>query len=480
MNKKKTIRPLSIVIILIILGVIIYLAIPRPTLVDAVRVRRGDLMAELSTTGVVESEMSDIAPKIIARVSELLVQEDQLVRRGQVLAVLDRSELEAQVREARSALSAALEDLSRSEKAVHLQLQQSSASIARAKAALHAAEAQLADIAKGPRPQEIEQAQNNVNQTRAEAERAKADLERAEKLVKRGAIAPQQLDAAQTAAKVANARLAAAEAQLELLKQGSRPDEVRAARAQVSAARAGLLEAKASAETVAIRKSEAAIVRSNVERAKAALQAAQAQLGYAVIRCPFDGIVARKHLEKGEIAGPQIPIYTIADIRKIWVTAEVDEEDMASIALGQRVVISTDAFPGKVARGTVVRISPIAEPKAVGRVRAKIVRAKIIVNYSEFLLKPGMEVDISGSVLIGRNQLLVPNDALLQVGKEYQVFVIKGGRAYPKTVTPGLSNYEYTAISRGLRPGELVIVSRPEQLKPGWLVRVRRQTSATR
>lgn len=91
-----------------------------------------------------------------------------------------------------------------------------------------------------------------------------------------------------------------------------------------------------------------------------------------------------------------------------------------------------------------------------------------------------MEVNINGNIVIGRNQVLIPNDALLQVGKEYQVFIVKGRRAYPRTVVPGLSNYEYTAISKGLRPGELVIVSRPEQLKPGWLIRMRRQTSATK
>lgn len=336
MANRRTIRPFRIIIAVLILGAVVYLIIPRPTLVDAVKVKRGDLIAELSTTGVVKSEVADVAPKVIARIYELRAQENQPVHRGQVLAILDRSELEAQVEQARAVLSAALEDFSRAEKAVRIQSQQSSAAIARAKAALRAAEAQLADLEKGPRPEEIEQARNNVAQARAEAERTKSDLERAEKLVTQGAIAPQQLDAARTAAKVADARLAAAVAQLNLLKQGARPDEIRTARAQVSAAQAGLLEAKASAETIAIRKREAAIARSNVERARAALQAAQAQLNYAIIRSPFEGIVARKHLEKGEISGPQIPIYTIANTRKIWVEAEVDEEDIASVALGQK------------------------------------------------------------------------------------------------------------------------------------------------
>jgi hypothetical protein len=143
------------------------------------------------------------------------------------------------------------------------------------------------------------------------------------------------------------------------------------------------------------------------------------------------------------------------------------------------VEITTDAYPGKIAHGKVVRISPIAEPKAVGRVRAKIVRAKIEVAQSDLPLKPGMEVDVNGEMPVGRNLVLVRNDALVQVGDRYQVFVVRGRKVYPRFVAAGLSNYDYTAIEAGLKPGNLVAVSMLDQLKRGQVVRTRRQESAS-
>ncbi len=228
-----------------------------------------------------------------------------------------------------------------------------------------------------------------------------------------------------------------------------------------------------------MRKREAAIARSQVERARAALRAAEAQLDYTVVRSPFAGMVARKHLEQGEVAGPQSPVYTLASLDHIWVTAEVDEEDVAAVALDQTVTITTDAFPGKKASGTVVRVSPIAEPKAVGRVRAKIVRAKIEIKSSEFQLKPGMEVDITGRVPVGQDLVLAPNDALLQVADRFQVFIVRDGRVSSKFVTAGLSDYDFTEIVRGLKPGDLVATSMLDQLRSGQRVRARRQAGDT-
>jgi len=157
----------------------------------------------------------------------------------------------------------------------------------------------------------------------------------------------------------------------------------------------------------------------------------------------------------------------------------VDEEDIAALALRQKVKITTDAFPGKDAYGTVVRISPIAEPKAVGRVRAKIVRGKIEIVSSDFPMKPGMEVDITGRVPVGKNLVLVPNDALIQIGDRYRVFVVRGQQVRPRFVTVGLSNYDYTEIVEGLEPGDLVATSMLDQLESGQKVRARRHAGDT-
>jgi multidrug resistance efflux pump len=328
-------KPYTIIIAVVILAILIYLLVPRPPIVEVAEVVRGDLNAVLSTTGVVESELADVAPRIVSRIDRLLVQEGQMVRRVQPLALLDRSELLAQVEEARAALSAARQDLARARQAVELQSNQSSAAISHAEAALRASEAQLADLQKGARTQEIEQARSAVNQAKSETVQARSDLERAETLYGRGAIPAQQLDAARTTADVAKSRLRAAEEQLDLLREGPRPDAVKVAKAQVAAAKAGLAEARTSRDLIRMREREAEIAASQVRRAEAVLRAAEAQLGYAVVRSPFNGLVARKHLEVGEVAGPQSPIFTLANLGHIWVSAEVDEEDVGAVGVGQ-------------------------------------------------------------------------------------------------------------------------------------------------
>ncbi len=465
-------RPKTWAILILIIGAVTLLLMPKPAKVQVAEVARGDLDAELSTTGVVEADLVDVAPKIVGRIRTLAVEEGDVVSAGQAIAFLEDTDLASQVDESRAAISAAEADLSRARAAVTAQRNQSSASVKRAEAGVTAAEAQLADLQSGARPQEIEQAAENVAQARAQMLRAESELDRAEKLLQKGAVAAHQRDAAQTSAYAAAAAYRAAEAQLSLVKAGPRPDAVNAAKARLAASKAALNEALASRDSIKVTESQADSASAQVARSAAAFSAARSQHDYAIVRSPFRGVVARKHMEVGEVAGPQSPVFTLAPLGKTWVTAEVDQEDLGFMDAGQQVVIATDAYPGRSAKGIVVRVSPIAEPKAVGRVRAKIVRARIEVSSGDLPLKPGMEVDITGRKRIGQDLMLVPNEALVQIGDRQEVYVIRGGRVRRRTVTTGASSYEQTAVLSGLRPGDLVAVSMPDRLADGQRVRI--------
>jgi len=473
-------KPKTWIAIILILGAVTYLLMPRLPKVEVAEVTRGDLETELSTTGVVEADLVDVAPRMVGRIKALTVQEGDMVTAGQTIALLDGADLASQVDEARAAVSASEADLSRAQAAVTAQRKQSSASIKRAEAGVNASEAQLADLQSGARSQEIEQAEQNVEQARAQMDRARSDFDRAEKLLAKGAIPAQQRDAAKTSSDAATAAYRAAQAQLALLREGARPDAVRAAKAQLAASKAALNEALASKDTIRVSERQADTASAQVDRASAALRAAQSQLDYTIVRSPFSGVVARKHMEVGEVAGPQNPIYTLAPIGRVWVTAEVDQEDLASLDMRQKVSITTDAYPGRSAKGRIIQVSPIAEPKAVGRVRAKIVRAKIEVESSAFPLKPGMEVDITGRKSIGRDMVLVPNEALVQVGDRQQVYVIREGRVHHRFITTGPSNYEQTAVLSGLEPGDVVAVSMPDRMEDGMRVKIVRQPVESR
>lgn len=467
-------RWVPIIVLLIVILVIGYLIYQRPPVVEVAEVRRNNLEIELFTTGVVESEMADVASRIVAPISRLFVQEGQTVTTNQRLAVLDRAELLAQVDEARAALGTTQEQLAQAQETVRVAATQATAAVARAEAGMRAARARLADIMKGARPQEIEQARAAVRQARLEAELAQTDFERAQLLFQQGAISAQQLDTARTAAQVAASQVQAAEEQLSLVEAGARPEQVRVARADVEAAESALTEAKATEQVVAVRRREAAAMRAQVERARAAVDAAEARLEFASVRSPLVGIVARRHLEEGEMASPQTPIYTLARLDPIWVTAEVDEDDLAALGLGQRVVITSGAFPGRRVEGRIVRVSPIAEPKAVGLARARIVRARTEIDSTQFEMKPGMEVDITGRAVVARDVILVPNNALVRIGERSQVYVVEANRLYPRDVETGLSSFDFTEITAGLMPGEVVATTLPPDPEAGQFVRVRR------
>lgn len=473
-------KPKTWIAIILIVGAVTFLLMPRPPKVMVAEVTRGNLQTELSTTGVVEADLVDVSPRMVGRIKALTVQEGDMVSAGQEIALLDSVDLTSQVDEARAAVSASEADLERARTAVTVQSKQSAASIKRAEAGIDASEAQLADLQSGARAQEIEQAEQNVAQAKAQMDRANADFERAEKLLAKGAIPAQQRDAAKTSSDTATASYRAAQAQLDLVREGARPNAVHAAKAQLASSKAALNEALASKGAVRMSERQAEAASAQVARAAAALRAAESQLDYAVVRSPFSGVVARKHMEVGEVAGPQNPIFTLSPIEKTWVTAEVDQEDLASLDTGQKVVITTNTYPGRSAKGHIVQVSPIAEPKAIGRVRAKIVRAKIEVESASFALKPGMEVDIAGRKTISRDTVLVPNDALIQVGEQQMVYVVRNGRVRQQTVTTGLSNFDQTAVLSGLQQGDIVAVSMPDRLTDGQRIKIVRAPGESR
>ncbi|OPZ84901.1 MAG: putative efflux system component YknX [bacterium ADurb.Bin429] len=313
-------------------------------------------------------------------------------------------------------------------------------------------------------------------QARAQAEQANKDLARAQMLFQRGAIPAQQLDAAQAAARTAAAQLEAQQQVLAKLEAGPRPEDIAPARARLREAEAGVRAARAALGQEAARAREVEVARANADEARAALRGARDQLDYTMIRSPLAGIVARKHQEVGEIATPYAPIISIADLAKIWVTAEVDAEDVAAVTPGQQVIITLDAYPGRRTEGTVTRVSAIAEPKDVGRVRAKVVRARIRLLSIGFPLRPGMEVNVTGTRPAGAATLLVPNDAVLRTGDQDQVYVVRDGRARLRAVRTGQFNFDQTQILDGLTEGEQVAVSALDQLRDGARVRATSET----
>ncbi|MFT3830442.1 MAG: HlyD family efflux transporter periplasmic adaptor subunit [Opitutaceae bacterium] len=289
----------------------------------------------LHLSGNIEAVDAQLGFKIPGRVAARLVSEGERVTAGQLVARLDDTEQREQV--------------------------------ALRGAELAAAEATLADLVAGSRPQEIATARAALRSAEADRDRARLELTRQQELRRRDVSAARDLESAEANHAVAAARAEQAAEALKLAEEGPRKDAVAAARARV-------------------------------EIARASLTLAETQLENTRLLAPFAGIVLSHNIEPGEFVSAGTPVITAADLAHVWVRAYVNQTDLGRIRHGQPAEVRTDTFPEKVYRGTVGFISAEAEftPKTVQteKERVKLVfRVKIDLENSADELKPGMPAD---------------------------------------------------------------------------------------
>ncbi len=138
--------------------------------------------------------------------------------------------------------------------------------------------------------------------------------------------------------------------------------------------------------------------RADVRRAEEALALAQTRLQYATLSSPLDGIVLTENVEAGEYVSAGTPVVTVGKLDTVWLRAFIDETDLGKVRVGQSVRVKTDTFPGKVYYGKITFISSESEftPKTVqtDKERVKLVyRIKVDIANPEMQLKPGMPAD---------------------------------------------------------------------------------------
>ncbi len=215
---------------------------------------------------------------------------------------------------------------------------------------------------------------------------------------------------------------------------------------------------------------------ATVERARAAVDLTQTQLGKMVLRAPFDAVIAELDTEVGEWitpsppALPVPPVVDLLDPRSIYISAPMDEVDSAKIALGQAVRVSVDSFPGDHFPGKVTRIAPyVLDVEAQNRT----IEIEVTLEDSEAASKllPGTSADVEVILERRENVERIPTQCLLE--GNHVLVVGPDARLVDRKVAVGLSNWDFTEITGGLEPGDRVVVSldRPE-VQAGALVKV--------
>ncbi len=349
-------------------------------------------------SGNLELTEVDIAFKTPGKLVELAVEEGDTVKRGQFLARLDPDLLERQKAREEAGIDAASSGLAQLLTAIRFQQEAMSSEVELRRAELRQAEAHLAELEAGSRPQEVRQARELVAQARAGYEQAARDWQRAQTLYANEDISTAQYDQFRARFQASEAELKQAGERLALVEEGPRKETIEMARAQVARARAALRLAEATGYEVRRRQEELAARRAEIGRAKAQLAIVESQIGDLKAHSPIDGAVLVKSAELGEVIAAGTSVVRIGDLDRPWLRGYINQTDLGRVKLGQKARLSSDSFPGKTYAGRVSFIASEAEftPKQIQtqEQRVKLVyRIKIDVENPRHELKSNMPLE---------------------------------------------------------------------------------------
>jgi HlyD family secretion protein len=349
-------------------------------------------------SGNIELTEVDLAFKSAGRLASLAVAEGDLVKKGQLIAVLDREEIGYRRDSSEEALRSTESRLSQLHTAIAYQSEQIEGQVARSRAEVAQAEAALQELLNGSRQQEIEAARAAEERAASEYSRAQKDWERAQVLYKDEDISTAQFDDFRTRFEAAQAQLTQAKEQRNLVQEGPRKETVQAARAQLERAKANLRLAEASRLELKRMQQEQVARQADVRQATAQLGVSDTQLRDTQILAPMDGVILVKSAEPGEVLAAGSTVVTLGNLARPWLRAYINERDLGRVKLGSQVKVTTDSFPGKTYAGRVAFIASEAEftPKQIQtqEERTKLVyRVKIDLENSAGELKSNMPAD---------------------------------------------------------------------------------------
>jgi HlyD family secretion protein len=356
------------------------------------------LEGRLLVSGNLELTQVDLSFKIPGKLVDLMVREGDWVKKGDIIARLEATQLEQQRARDLAAVAAAQSQYQQLQTAIEYQRAAIDSELAVRQAELAQAQARLNDLLAGSRQQEIRQAQAAVNDAKAWNDVAKLEWERAQMLYAKEDISTAQYDQARTKVESTAAQLRQAQERLALVEEGPRKEEIAAARAAVARAQAAITATEANRIELRRKEQELTLRRAEIDRSRAQVGMTEAQIADTVLTAPIDGVVLVKAAESGEVVAAGTTIVSLGDLDHPWLRAYINETDLGKIKLNGTALLSTDSFPGKQYQGRISFIASEAEftPKQIQtkEERVKLVyRIKIEVDNSHRELKNNMPVD---------------------------------------------------------------------------------------
>ncbi|HAU3973164.1 TPA: efflux RND transporter periplasmic adaptor subunit [Legionella pneumophila] len=181
------------------------------------------------------------------------------------------------------------------------------------------------------------------------------------------------------------------------------------------------------------------------------------------VNAPIAGIIDARNINLGQAVEPNTVLFHISNRDKLLVVAQVYEEDLGKVKVGQEVNVHVLSYPKQTFPGQVTLIEPNLDPLT------RTVNVRITLDNKEGLLKPGMFVRANVILTHNKAALTVPNAALLQADNQQFVFVQNGGTYKRVDVKVGAVEDDYSEIIDGLVPGDLVVTQGNLELYTLWL-----------
>lgn len=338
-------------------------------------------------SGFIEADELRLGSRVGGRVAKVLVKEGQAVQAGDLLVELEPFDLRERRSQADAALAERRAELSRIKTGFREE------EIAQGRARRKQLQAYQEKLRSGPRPQEINAAEADMELANADLKLATLTFNRVETLYGKQAATRDEFDEAATKLSVAQARSRSAAEHLDLLKAGTRTEELAQAEAQVEEATEALRLLERGSRLEDVQRAEASVLA-----AEAALQAVDQQLAELRIVATSAGTVDAIDLQPGELVPAGAPVLTLIDTSHLWVRAYVPENRL-NLTENDAVQVSVDSFAGRKFAARVTFIAREAEftPRNVQtpEERSKqVFRIKVTLQEGLDVLRPGMNADV--------------------------------------------------------------------------------------
>ncbi len=203
------------------------------------------------------------------------------------------------------------------------------------------------------------------------------------------------------------------------------------------------------------------LAKAQSMQSKARLDELRINLANTVIVSPVNGFVAKRSVDPGAFVSQNSPMVDVVDISRVRLVVNVVERDLKELHTGAAAKVEVDAFPGETFQGRIARVAPVLDPAT------RTAPIEIEIPNADFRLKPGMYARVGITTATKKDSLVVPVDAVADLGGRRGVFQHLNGLAIFRTVELGTEGEEFIEVVGGLAEGDQVITTGARALRDG-------------